>query len=323
MRKSFKTRSLSEVGEFGLIDAIRRMTPKADPSVLLGIGDDTAVLLPPKKGDLLFTTDMLIQDRHFRLEDASPFEIGRKAMAVNLSDIAAMGGQATHAVVSLGLPAALSVGFVTKLYRGLIRTAGEFGVSLVGGDTNQCDRIIISVAMIGQTFTGRQAVRRSGAKVDDVIFVSGSLGGSYVSKKHLHFIPRLREAEYLVKNFKVHAMMDLSDGLASDLCRLTKESGTGAFISKERIPLSKHARGVGSALSDGEDFELLFTLSPKDAARLMSRNLSRGLAPFCPIGKIVHKRFGVKLLRVEGAWESLAQTGFDHFRHETKAKLKK
>ncbi len=317
------TQSLADLGEFGLIDALRRMPLAPDSCILTGIGDDAAVLRDSKSGDILFTTDMLIQDRHFRLKEASPFEIGRKAMGVNLSDIAAMGGHATHAVVSLGLPAELSVSFVLELYRGLIQTGLKFGVSLVGGDTNESDRIVISVAMIGRTFVRGQAVLRSGAKIGDVIFVSGALGGSYASRKHLRFVPRLQEAEYLVKNFKIHSMIDLSDGLASDLRRLTKESEVGAFISKEMIPLSKSARGVQSALSDGEDFELLFTLSPRDAARLVARKLPKSLAPFRPIGKIVDKSFGVKLLRVEGAWEVLAETGFDHFKNEKKFGTKK
>ncbi len=309
-------RSLASLGEFGLIDFFKKKSLKKHPAVLFGIGDDTAILKGSREGDLLFTTDLLIEGKHFRLGEATPFEIGRKAIAVNLSDIAAMGGRPLCAVAALGLPAGLKLSFVLELYRGLEQTSRRFGACLVGGDTNQSDCLVISVAMLGRTFGPGKAVRRSGAKKGDVLFVTGELGGSYRSKKHLRFTPRLKEAEYLVKHFKLGAMMDLSDGLASDLRRLTGESRTGAFISKEAVPISGHARGFDNALSDGEDFELVFTLSPKEAARLACAKVPKGLAKFTPIGKIVDKRFGIKLVRAEGRWEVLPETGFDHFRRK-------
>lgn len=309
-------KSLQSLGEFGLIELFRKRPIKKHPAVLLGIGDDAAVLKGDKEGDLLFTTDLLIEGKHFHLGEATPFEIGRKAIAVNLSDIAAMGGRPLCAVAAVGLPAALKLPFVLELYRGIERTAQKFGACLVGGDTNQSDRLVISVAMLGRTFGRGKAVRRSGAKKGDVLFVTGELGGSYRSKKHLCFIPRLKEAEYLVKHFRVSAMMDLSDGLGSDLWRLTGESRVGAFISKEAVPVSRHARSFSGALRDGEDFELLFSLPPQEAARLAAAKIPKEMAVFRPIGKIVDKRFGVKLVRVEGRWEILPETGFDHFKRK-------
>ena len=308
-------RSLPSLGEFGLIDLFRKKTLKKHPAVLLGIGDDAAILKGNKDGDLLFTTDLLIEEKHFRLGEASAYEIGRKAIAVNLSDIAAMGGKPLCAVAAVGLPAGLKLSFVTELYGGLQETAQKFGACLVGGDTNQSEHLIVSVAMLGKTFGRGKAVRRSGAKNGDILFVTGELGGSYRSKKHLRFIPRLKEAEYLVKHFKVSAMMDLSDGLASDLRRLTAESRVGAYLSKETIPVSRHALTFACALSDGEDFELLFSLSPGEAAKLAKAKVPKGLTKFSQVGGIVEKRFGIQL-REKGRSKPLAETGFDHFRQK-------
>ena len=139
------------------------------------------------------------------------------------------------------------------------------------------------------------------------------MGGSYASKKHLNFIPRIAESQYLVGGFKIHAMMDLSDGLASDIYRLTEAGGVGAVLSKEAIPVSGSATHVNQALEDGEDFEILFTLSPKEAARLSLSQPSRRLQPFHPIGKIIPKRYGVLLAEANQPCRALPEKGFDHF----------
>ena len=304
--------TLKNLGEFGFIRKIRKRV-RRDKAVETGIGDDAAVLKVDAKKRLLFTTDMLIEGRHFKLSDATAFEIGWKAMAVNLSDIAAMGVRPTHAVVALGLPGDLDWVFLKELYRGMDAVARRFHVTLVGGDTNRSDKIIISVALLGEVSPG-SAVKRSGARIGDVIFVTGFLGGSYVSKKHLTFLPRINEAKFLVENFKVNAMMDLSDGLASDIFQLTSESGVGAFLSKEAIPVSKDAASVERALNDGEDFELLFTLPVRDAARLSMTRVKKAMAPFHPIGKIVPKKYGVRLIGANGFNEPLERQGYDHFR---------
>ena len=306
-------KSLRSLGEFGLIELFKKKSLKKHPAVLFGIGDDAAILKGNEDGDLLFTTDLLLEDKHFRRRDATAYEIGRKAMAVNLSDIAAMGGKPLCAVAAVGLPAGLKLSFVKELHRGLEETARKFGACLVGGDTNQSERLVVSVAMLGRTFGRGKAVRRSGAKKGDILFVTGTFGGSYRSKKHLRFTPRLREAEYLVKHFKVNAMMDVSDGLASDLRRLTEESGVGACLSKEAVPVSRHAPTFDAALSDGEDFELLFALSPREAMRLAQTRLPKGLTQWTAIGGIVDQRFGVTL-REKGALKALPDTGFDHFK---------
>jgi thiamine-monophosphate kinase len=262
--------------------------------------------------DILFTTDMIIEGRHFRLSEAKPYEIGWKAMAVNVSDIAAMGGRPTFAVVSVGLPAGLGLPFVDELNRGLREAAARFGAAIVGGDTNRSDKLTLAVAVLGEVERGR-ALTRSGAKPGDIVFVTGSLGGSYRSGKHLNFIPRVQESRYLTGHFKVHSMIDVSDGLASDLRRLSEESGVGFVIAADAVPLSRHAKNLTQALTEGEDFELLFTLSPKEAAHLTSSVIPRGLARFHPIGKVVPKRYGI-CIEHNGKLRPLAEKGFDHFK---------
>lgn len=302
--------SVRSLGEFELIRRIRRGAPRGN-AVTLGIGDDAAAVRLRAGKEALFTTDLLVEGTHFRLSEASPAEIGRKALAVNISDIAAMGGIPRHAVVGLGLPGSCPVDFVDEFYRGLTKLAREFGVSVVGGDTVGSRRIVISVALLGEV-DKKKIARRSGAKVGDVVFVTGSLGASYKTKKHLLFTPRVAEAQHLVKNFHVHAMMDISDGLASDTFRIAEESGVGVWISAEALPLAAGAT-IEQGLSDGEDFELLFTLSPKDAAALTLDKASRREALYHPIGKIVGRRHGVRLIR-RGIAEPMKQKGYRHFR---------
>jgi thiamine-monophosphate kinase len=303
-------KTLADVGEFGWIERLRR---RAVPGkgVRVGIGDDTAVLAGSRK-DLLFTTDMLIEGRHFRLSEATPAEIGRKALAVNLSDIAAMGGTPTHAVVSVGFPARAPLALAEGISKGMRALARRYRVNVVGGDTNRSERVVISVALLGEAPAGG-SVLRSGARPGDVVFVTGALGGSYASKRHLTFEPRLAEAHFLMKRFRPTAMMDLSDGLASDARRLAKASGVDVLLVEECVPLSPGVKSVARALSDGEDFELLFTLPPREAARLTLAR-PRGLAPFVPVGKILRGRGGVRLLGAGGPAKPLRETGFDHFR---------
>lgn len=305
-------RYLDEIGEFGWLEWVRRKVP-ADPRVRLGIGDDAAVVRT-RKSETLFAADMLIEDRHFRRADADPEEIGRKALAVNVSDMAAMGGYPTHAVVSLGLPGRTRESYLKRLYRGMIDHARQEGFTIVGGDTSRSDKLILSVAMMGETY-GPRALTRAGARPGDVIFVTGALGGSYRSRKHLNFKPRLAEARLLATRYQVGAMMDLSDGLGSDLRRICDRSGTGAWISASALPVSDQAKDVREALTDGEDFELLFTLRPSEAARLTLESRAGtgpSVGPFHPVGKIVERRRGLRLLRSDGSVEPLPG-GYDHF----------
>src|SRR5207302_7308776 len=199
-------------GEFAYIDWLRRQTP-ADPRVPIGPGDDTAALRLTPGAPCLVTTDMLLDGSCFRLAEAGPRRVGRKAMAVNLSDIAAMAGKPVAAVVSVGLPRDGGRALAEELYLGLREVADAFDTALVGGDTNSWDGpLTISVTLLGEA-TGRGPVRRSGARPGDWLLVTGPLGGS-IQGKHLDFTPRVREALRLPEVAGLHAMIDLSDGLA-------------------------------------------------------------------------------------------------------------
>lgn len=261
-------------GEFAFIDWLRRRTP-ADPRVLLGPGDDTAVLQWPVESPCLVTTDMLLEGSCFLLDEAGPYLVGRKAMAVNLSDIAAMAGRPTAAVVSVGLPRKGGRPLAEELYRGLREMADAFDTAIIGGDTNSWDGpLVISVTLLGQA-TGRGPVTRGGARPGDWLLVTGPLGGS-IRGKHLTFTPRVREAMELHARADLHALIDLSDGLAADLHHICTESHCGAVLRAEAIPLTSEAGSFADGrsplehgLSDGEDFELVLALPADQALELL------------------------------------------------------
>ena len=301
------SKKLSHIGEFGLIDWIQK-TAHIGKDVRKGIGDDTAVLPWTATQYLLFTTDMIAEGVHFT-SDTSPHLIGRKVLACNISDIAAMGGLPTAAVVSLGVRGNLPVRFVKELYRGIYRLAGIFKVGVVGGDTVKSDKLAINVALLGEVAKSHLLLR-SGAGVGDIIFVTGPLGRSFPSKKHLTFIPRVRESQFLVESAKPSAMIDISDGLAGDLGHIVKASRVGAFLYADQIPRNKGAT-LNEALYGGEDFELLFTLPLPKAKRL--KKISARRFSFYPIGQIVEKEQGLQLINAKGRKQRLSTRGFTHF----------
>jgi thiamine-monophosphate kinase len=299
---------VSNRSELALIDWIRQRAATS-PNLQVGIGDDCAVWKP--SGELLlFTTDVLMEEVDFRIAETAPQLIGRKAMAVNLSDIAAMAGQPRAALVGVALPKSRGFEFARKLHEGLQELADEFNVVIIGGDTNTWDSpLVISVTLIGEA-TERGPVRRSGAKPGDWLFVTGSLGGSILGH-HLTFTPRVREALDLHRQFDLHAMIDLSDGLAADLYHLLDESHVGATLLADAIPISEDTRRMTGgrsplehALSDGEDFELLFTVSPEDGHRIDAKSATH-------IGTIDVEP-GCRLQRANGAIDSLARGGWEH-----------
>ncbi len=302
---------LSALGEAGLIERLAKNF-KAGRDIIKGIGDDCAVIRISKNKFLLATIDMLIEDVDFRLKDATPYQIGWKSLACGLSDIAAMGGVAKYAMISLGLPRKLSVEFIDGLYRGIKALAGKFDIEIVGGDTNSSNKLVIDVAVLGFTEPDRLATR-SGARRGDIICVTGSLGGSYKSKRHLTFTPRLKEARCLVKNFRVNSMIDISDGLSTDLNHIAKESGLGARVYEELIPVSKDAKGINSALNEGEDFELLFTIPLSGARRFTGKDLRVNNVKVTPIGEMLGRPSGVKMIGRDGIKRDLKPKGFSHF----------
>ncbi|MEO5721273.1 MAG: thiamine-phosphate kinase [Chthoniobacterales bacterium] len=256
---------LSELGEERLLKRLLPHLP-TNKAVVSGAGDDCAVVrLPGAKELLLLKTDCVVEGVHFTAE-AKASAVGWKAMARPLSDFAAMAGVPQFALVTLIAPASTTVGWTTELYRGLAKAARAFEVAIVGGETSSTrGPIAISVSLTGVVEKDRW-VSRSGGKAGDELFVTGRLGGSR-GGRHLRFRPRIEEARWLTANFRVHAMMDLSDGLGADLPRLARASGVGFEVQEESLPRTRGCT-VAQAVSDGEDYELLFAVSPNDSAAL-------------------------------------------------------
>jgi thiamine-monophosphate kinase len=310
------------MNEFELIARLTQ-SPPTNAAVVTGPGDDCAVLDLGVPGQLiLFKTDAVVEGIHFTRE-TPPEKIGRKALARCLSDIAAMAGTPVAALVTLALPTNFDPEFVSRIYAGLNALAAQYHVAIVGGETTtNPDRLLLSIALLGQVPRGRQVLRR-GAQPGDAIFVTGELGGS-LAGKHLDFEPRLAEARWLAGHFQLHAMLDLSDGLAGDLRHILDASQVGAEILKSAVPVSRaaklqartpapaHRPATLAALTDGEDFELLFTLASRDAVKLLDawKNAFPKLKLSC-IGKIVPGR--ALLLRDKTGAHPLAAHGYVHF----------
>ncbi len=300
--------------EFDFIADIRRRAA-IKPPVIVGIGDDAAVIQSTCAAGEVITTDMLMEGTDFLYPQTSAWEMGRKALAVNLSDIAAMGAKPTAAFVSVAFPQSRGEAFARDVYAGLEALAHEYDVTIAGGDTNSWDGpFVINVTLIGEPL-GSAAILRSGAKPGDVLFVTGAFGGS-IRGRHIHFTPRLQEARRLLELITPHAMIDVSDGLAADLHHLLEESGVGAIIDATSIPIHSDAEAMADnvpplrhALGDGEDFELIIAVRPEDVARLTNGwDLSTALTP---IGYITAER-DVLLQESDGRQTNLPPWGWTH-----------
>jgi thiamine-monophosphate kinase len=256
---------LRELGEDRLIARLIRGLALGD-DVRVGAGDDCAVIGAPRAARWeLLKTDAVVEGVHF--EPGEKMErVGWKALCRALSDIAAMGGVPGHALITLAVPAECELAKLEALYRGLRKAARRFGVSIVGGETSRSPGpLFVSIALTGWVERSR-CILRSGGKAGDGLYVTGRLGGSRQGR-HLDFVPRLEEARRLTAQAKVHAMMDLSDGLGADLPRLAAASGCGYYLDEAALPLTPGC-SVAQALNDGEDFELLFALPLKDGVKL-------------------------------------------------------
>ena len=290
--------------------------------VVTGAGDDCAVLecgVPDRF--LLFKTDAVVEGIHFTAE-ARPEQVGHKALARCLSDVAAMGGEPHSALITLALPRAFDPIWVERVYHGLNATARRYQVAVVGGETTtNPERVLISIALLG-TVAKTQCVWRAGAKTGDALFVTGELGGS-LAGKHLDFTPRLDEARWLVQHFPIHAMIDLSDGLATDLRHLLEAGGVGAELLAKAVPISRAAKmrarqAAGAkppllaALTDGEDFELLFAVPSAQAVALLDawKKQFPALRLSC-LGKITAEP-GLRLRDRHGV-QPLTAHGYTHF----------
>ena len=325
-----------------LIEGIRRILAEDVPGVRLGVGDDAAVVEIGGHHAVL-TTDMLVEDVHFRRSTTGPRDLGAKSLTVNVSDVAAVGGSPRFAVVSLGLPPDTELPWVVELYGGLRDAATDYGMSVVGGDTSRSDRVVISVTVVGEVAKGG-AVPRSGARPGDRLVITGSLGGAAgglwlseadplavgpslatdwgreLVERQQRPVARVGEGQTLAQDGAT-AMMDVSDGLAIDLGRLCRESEVGATVVLADVPVTAALERLGEtasidplelALSGGEDYELLAALPPAAVGRATAKLRERFGTALTDIGEITVDREVVAVGR-DGSRSPLEPQGWDHF----------
>lgn len=306
-------------------------TIHGEHAVPIAIGDDMAMISPASTG-LLVAADMIMDGVDFDSAVHSPEAIGRKALAVNLSDCAAMAVRPRYALVSVALPNAWSMEQAQRLFEGIAKIAEEFGVAIIGGDTNSWDKpLVVDVTILAEPWDGIAPIQRNGMKPGDLVLVTGELGGS-ISGKHLSFDPRVNEARWLAENLGegLHAMMDLSDGLSTDAARMSKASGVGIELAEAAVlgvashAARKAAAGDGRSvldhiLNDGEDFELLLTAEAvKWQALASSSEGSERISPhvspqYRVIGRVVDEP-GVWLIRKDDTRVAVEPAGWQHFK---------
>lgn len=300
--------------EFDFIEWVAQHASARPGELRVGIGDDAAVWTTPEGTTLLLATDLLMEGTHFTFDTATPQQIGHKSLAVNLSDIAAMAGIPQTALVSVALPRGEGESLGHDLMSGFLATAERYGVSLIGGDTNVWDGpLVVNVAVTGIA-TARGPVLRKGALPGDALLVTGPLGGS-LGGRHFTFEPRVHEALALHELADLHAMIDLSDGLGSDLRHLLDAGKCGAVLQEADIPVSEAARSaVGGrtplerALFDGEDFELLLAVSREDAGKLQRQDA----VPVFRIGEITDRPGELLVETPAGIRRSIDDAGWKH-----------
>ena len=334
--------TVRELGEFALLARLQQRLKQADaPPVVRGIGDDCAVLRPGDGHDLLVTTDTQEEGVHFRRDWSTPEDIGWRCLAVNVSDIAAMGGVPLGAVVALSLPETLVVAFVEAMYDGMNALAEAYDCPIVGGNISKStERLSVTITVLGST-PRDGAVYRAAARAGDDIWVTGDLGGAKaglealihpqavaglpsdaVLARYRRPHPRLREAQFL-RQHGARSLIDLSDGLSSDLAHICEASGVGARLLADRIPISDETRRVADALGldaltmalhGGEDFELCLT-APSDVAEALEQGFRDQFD--CPLTRIgtIQAGAGVTLCHSDGGDVPLIAGGYDHF-HE-------
>ncbi len=289
------------------------------PCLRLGPGDDAAILRLGNRGDCVVTVDLVSDGVDFEISVAGPRRVGRKALAVNLSDLAAMAARPVAAVVALNLPRQGGLHLAKELYEGLLPLAEQYGVAIAGGDTNSWDGpLVISITAIGET-TSAGPLLRAGARPGDWIVATGQFGGSILGR-HLDFEPRVNEALLLNERYELHAGIDVSDGLALDVSRVAAESGCGAVIDLDKIPIARAAHelaaklndgttAVDHALADGEDFELILAVPPESATRMLAE---QPLAvPLTRIGEFIEER-GLWRIDATGQRATLEPRGYEH-----------
>lgn len=333
---------ISDFGEFALIERIRKILPQqVDANLIIGLGDDTAVIRLNGNRALLVTCDIQIEDRHFRLKHITPYQLGKRAIAVNLSDIAAMGGVPRYALVSLGLPHHFALQAYDDLFKGMRDQLADHSALIIGGNLARSEKkLIVDISLLGEV-SPENLLTRSGAKAGDRIFVTGELGASgagfYVLEKfeknvreeHQHFIrahleptPRVEIGRQIAASGIATAMIDISDGIASDLFHICVMSKVGAEINEDRLPLPEDIWEIEPiagkdvlqlALYNGEDYELLFTV-PKEVPVTALESISQDTAvPITEIGRIVPEQDGYYLIDAHHKRIPLQPRGWDHF----------
>ncbi len=333
--------NLKDMGEFGWIDRIRENCLIRKDAVLKGIGDDAAVFRARSGAAVLVTTDLLVERVHFLKNAASPFDLGYKALAVNLSDIAAMGGAPREAFVSIGIPEDCTVEYLDALYEGMKHLAAEHRVNILGGDTTGSKTDLIINIMVAGTAPPGEILYRHGARPGDVILSTGVLGDSRAGlhlilegirpespdlkdlvRSHLKPYPYVREGRFLARHGGVRSAIDVSDGLSSDLSHILKAGGVGALLDAEKIPVSENLRRFCArfdrdpaeyALSGGEDYTLLITVAPEKEAAVRNAYEKRFRAPLYPMGWITDTR-KLEVRDASGVLRAVPVSGWDHFK---------
>ncbi len=335
--------NLKDIGEFGFIKRISRGCLIRPQSVIKAIGDDAAAFIPAPGEAILVTTDLLVERIHFLRDATSGFNLGYKALSVNLSDIAAMGGTAREAFISIAVPENCSIDFLEDLYKGMKRLAAEFDVNLLGGDTTRSKAdLVINISVLGSAFE-KEILYRNTAQHSDIICSTGFLGdsraGLYLIINNIeansnelkplldaHVIPKpyLREGRFLARQGGVHAVIDVSDGLSSDIGHIAEQSNVGIRLYSEKIPVSdnleKFCAGfdfdpVEYALAGGEDYTLLCTISPDKVDHIAANYLKRFRNPLYQIGEITDSG-KMELVLSDGQIRSFTPSGWDHFKYE-------
>lgn len=344
---------ISRVGEFGLINLIKNITdiqtdsPNLKSDLLMGISDDAAVFKPTADKVQIFTTDAMVEGVHFDLTYSSMQHLGWKAMASNISDIAAMGGEPRYALITLCLPQKISVEMVEEFYTGAVFACKKYNTLIAGGDTTAASgNMVISVSLIGEA-DSQKLVYRNGAKVGDLVCVSGTLGTSHAGlkvlmrekrnfleksesfspnlepykpalEKYLMPKPRLDIAKLLTNEVKINSLIDVSDGLASEVHHICRNSGVGAEIWEHNIPIDNIGRNIAEEFSEniidyalygGEEYELLFTLTDENYAKLEILTSDVTI-----LGRIVDASKGIYFILEQGEREELTPRGWDHFK---------
>jgi thiamine-monophosphate kinase len=326
------------VGERDLIDRIKRSVGAPGPGTVIGIGDDAAVYEPPDGLELL-TCDAFVEDVHFRRDFASFHEIGAKCMVANVSDIASMGGFPMRAVVSLCVPPDVSDADVDELYGGLLEVSRRYAIEIVGGDVvGSPHGLMVSIALTGVVDAGR-LMTRAGAVEGDAVLVTGAFGGAEAGlralvaglpdegaiatakERHRRPVPRLAEAQALIDVATPRAMIDVSDGLASEVWHLAEESDVGILIREKEIPIAAgtlevaHRLGLAAidlVLGSGEEFELIVTIPPSEVDRAVEHVNAVTGTLLTRIGQVTEKSCGCVLIRPDGTGVPLPRAGYEH-----------